>query len=337
MFYAKWELHKLISLVWQKKLNFAFLVNPLYSAVSSQICLKPKVTCGWTLGLCTATPKAAVFSFNHLYFYIRLLNMLLHEYKSTWVTKDAEHCLPKAVRKGPALTARARSCCAVSLKLLTSAWKPSFIFILQDPSAMFWNVCSSHPGTRKLLRPQCLHKSEMRGITCQSWKTKTSHQTRAITKRLRQHDILPLSDAKTEHCSFLAWAAPSEVVPTHRRVREETSNKIGGDNQQPFILNLQMEDQKVNFKVPALVVTIGWIMLLFSRASFGKYTHSLLQFDLAVIDHNRDYGAVRRLFCTCFRVICPSQTKCKCWWHLPSPAHCHPCWEIAGKQREGKK
>jgi len=34
------------------------LVNPLYPAVGSQICLKSKFVCGWPLGLPAATHKA---------------------------------------------------------------------------------------------------------------------------------------------------------------------------------------------------------------------------------------------------------------------------------------
>lgn len=91
-------------------------------------------------------------SFNHLYFYIRLLNMLLHTHKSVWVTKDIEHCLLKTVIKmETAQTACAHGCSAVSFRLLTSAYKPSFIFI-RDLSAFIlkclpWN----HTGIRKLL------------------------------------------------------------------------------------------------------------------------------------------------------------------------------------------
>lgn len=91
-------------------------------------------------------------SVNHLYFYIRLLNMLLHTHKSIWVTKDIEHCLPKTVIKTETvLRACAHGCSALLFRLLTSAYKPSFIFI-QDLSACIlkclpWN----HTGITKLL------------------------------------------------------------------------------------------------------------------------------------------------------------------------------------------
>lgn len=226
VFYARWELHKIISLSQQKKLNFVFLVNRLYSHVGPQMCLTPKLTCGWALGSPTTTHKACSsrdlghlcgwqgqgqrqtpkrthswqdlldlhsstfrvaadelgagfipiasmtrtgnftaalstswaslaiklhvyvycykmkewvgcsVSFNHLYFYIRLLNMLLHTHKSIWVTKDIEHCLPKTMtRREPVQAARAHGCSAVSFRLLSSAHKPSFIFIHRDLSA----------------------------------------------------------------------------------------------------------------------------------------------------------------------------------------------------------
>lgn len=74
------------------------------------------------------------------------------------------------------------------------------------------------------------------------------NQNGAIAKTLLQH-ILPLSDAKTECCFFLARIASPEVIPIHQRVQKEIQNKTRGDNQQDFVLNLEPEDQKVNFKV----------------------------------------------------------------------------------------
>lgn len=99
-------------------------------------------------------------SFNHLYFYIRLLNTLLHMHKSIWVTKDIEPCLPNTVIKWegcrqPVLTAAVpfqSGCSPQHINLL-------FFYPLRSECLYFEMSAikphSSHIGVRKLL---CLRK-----------------------------------------------------------------------------------------------------------------------------------------------------------------------------------
>lgn len=308
-------------------LTFPFLVNPLYPAVGSQVCLKPKFIYGWPLGLPTSphevcssrdlgklcvrggrdrtghqnlptdqlaellahssatsrlprgelggglfptasmtssgnftaalsTPWASLaiklhvyvyyykmrewvgcgVSFNQLYFYVRLLNMLLHTHKSIWVTKDIEHCLPKAVVKRERAQAAALRA-AVPFRSGCSTQGTNLLLFLSSETRVpvFWNVCCKttrqpHRSWKAAASQQIIFvhsaytnqkRMKLFSRVEKSGQGTVVKQNRVIPKPLLQHNILPSFDGKTECCFFLAWISPPEVTPVHRRRQKE--------------------------------------------------------------------------------------------------------------------